>query len=116
MRYGLVYVLRCGDDVLLRQRPDKGLLGGMMEFPGTKWGDKLPPALTGAPSPRNWEKCDAQVRHVFTHFELYLDVYKSDSPDKDVDGIWAPLDKISDYALPTVMTKALKIALANNKT
>ena len=116
MRYGLVYVLRSGDDVLLRQRPDKGLLGGMMEFPGTDWGDKLPTALTDAPSPRNWEKCETQVRHVFTHFELYLDVYKAETPDKDIDGVWAPLEKISDYALPTVMTKALKIALANNKT
>ena len=116
VRYGLVYVLRSGDDVLLRQRPDKGLLGGMMEFAGTQWGDKLPPALTDAPSPRNWEKCETQVRHVFTHFELYLDVYKAETPDKDIEGSWAPLDKMSDYALPTVMTKALKIALANNKT
>jgi len=110
VRYGIVYVLRSGEDVLLRQRPDKGLLGGMMEFPGSAWGDQPLPDLTDAPVPRNWEKCDGQVRHIFTHFELYLDVFKSDSPDKDVEGIWAPLTEISDYALPTVMKKALKIA------
>ncbi len=111
VRYGNIYVLKSGGKVLMHQRPDKGLLGGMLGFPGTDWGDKMPAALEGAPSPRNWEKCDDTVRHVFTHFELYLDVYRSETRTQKLDGIWADLENIRDYALPTVMTKALKIAL-----
>ena len=111
IRYGNIYVLKSGGKVLMHQRPDKGLLGGMLGFPGTDWGDKKPAALEGAPSSRNWEKCDETVRHVFTHFELYLDAYHSETASPDIDGIWAELENIGDYALPTVMTKALKIAL-----
>ena len=109
-RYGNIYVLKSGGSVLMHQRPDKGLLGGMLGFPGTNWGDTPPAALEGAPSPRNWEKCEDKVRHVFTHFELYLDVYRSETSDQKIEGIWAALDNIADYALPTVMKKALKIA------
>ena len=36
-RYGAVFILINDDKVFLRQRPDSGLLGGMMEFPGTLW-------------------------------------------------------------------------------
>ena len=109
-RYGAVYVLTHKEKVLLRQRPDKGLLGGMMEFPGSHWGGTPPPPLDGAPSERNWEKCKTRVRHVFTHFELYLDVYRAESSSPHIDGVWAVLENITDYALPTVMKKALKIA------
>jgi len=38
LRYGAVFVLMSEGKVLLRRRPDKGLLGGMMGFPGTEWG------------------------------------------------------------------------------
>lgn len=109
-RYGNIYVLKSSDSVLMLQRPDNGLLGGMLGFPGTEWSNTAPPALDGAPSPRNWEKCDDEVRHVFTHFELYLDVYRSETPEQDLEGIWVELTRISDYALPTVMKKALKIS------
>ena len=109
-RYGTVYVLSYGGKILLRQRPDKGLLGGMMEFPGSEWGDTQSPALKGAPNERNWEKCESRVRHVFTHFELFLDVYRAESSSPDIDGVWVPLESINNYALPTVMKKALKIA------
>lgn len=119
VRKGAVFVTLNNGRILLRRRPDKGLLGGMMGFPTTQWGD-LPSAddiRSAAPFDRNWEKLDASVRHVFTHFELHLDVYRAEisSVDRGVmktDGvnIWALLDEIDDYALPTVMRKALKIA------
>jgi len=110
VRYGAVFVLQCSDNILLRQRPDKGLLGGMMGFPGTEWGEKPANPLTSAPSKRNWEKCEGEVRHVFTHFELRLDVYLAETTDKNVEGVWVPLKNISNYALPTVMKKVLRLA------
>ncbi len=37
-RHGVAFwIEREGGFVLLRRRPEKGLLGGMMEFPSTPW-------------------------------------------------------------------------------
>ncbi|WP_371396173.1 A/G-specific adenine glycosylase [Fretibacter rubidus] len=118
VRHGAAFVLRSGDAVLLHRRPDTGLLGGMMGFPGTEWGPKPKDDVIRAaePTPRNWEQSAVEVRHVFTHFELRLSVFHSEIAAElrgeatgDV-AIWAPLDRIKDYALPTVMTKVLKAA------
>ena len=99
-----------GDKVLLRQRPDKGLLGGMMGFSGTDWGDKPSNPLAFAPIERNWGKCEGEVKHIFTHFELKLDVYRAEAADNLAKGVWAQLTDISDYALPTVMKKVLTVS------
>ncbi len=37
MRRGACFWLTRGEEVWLRRRPEKGLLGGMMEVPGTPW-------------------------------------------------------------------------------
>lgn len=113
-RFGSVFVLMTPKHILLERRPDKGLLGGMMGFPGSEWGDKLQDPLIGAPVERNWEHKKPQVKHVFTHFELRLEVYISHiSGISKVDGDWALLADIDNYALPTVMKKVLKVALEN---
>ncbi|WP_026941892.1 A/G-specific adenine glycosylase [Hellea balneolensis] len=112
VRHGAAFVLRHDECVLLRRRPDKGLLGGMMGFPGTDWGDIPTEPLKSAPINRNWEKCETVVKHVFTHFELRLDVYRAEAMDKSVNGVWAPLKDIKDFALPTVMKKILSVSNA----
>ena len=52
VRLGLAFVaLREDGSVLLRRRPEAGLLGGMLEVPSTEWGETLPPvkeALRGS--------------------------------------------------------------------
>lgn len=118
VRYGAAFVLRSDEAVLLERRKDKGLLGGMMGFPGTSWGERPENALDNAPLDdacvgRNWEKCLGEVRHVFTHFELRLSVYRAQIAEPTKDGIWAPLEDIKTYALPTVMSKVLMLALAD---
>ena len=110
VRYGAAFVLISGNNVLLRQRPDKGLLGGMMGFPGTEWGPKPDDPLAFAPVKRNWEKCQGEVRHIFTHFELRLDVYRTEQKDMCLEGVWASLEDIGDFALPTVMKKVLVLS------
>ena len=82
-----------------------------MGFPGTEWGEPPADPLSAAPLERNWEKIDGHVRHIFTHFDLRLDVYAAEiSPRPDMDGVWAELSKIETYALPTVMKKVLKLS------
>ncbi len=46
-RLGSVFYVRRGAEVLVRTRPDKGLLGGMTEFPGSAWTAEGDPARRG---------------------------------------------------------------------
>ena len=114
-RYGAVFFLEDEGAVLLRQRPDKGLLGGMMELPGTDWTEEKPSVdqwLKQAPLKRNWEAVDDQIVHVFTHFTLKLQIFRSVGAYK-TDGVRVHLDDLSNHALPTVMMKAINVAGAS---
>ncbi len=60
-------------DVLLRKREDKGLLGGMWEFPSTPWEATKPNKgvlKRHAPAPLRWIAGAKPVSHVFSHFKL----------------------------------------------
>src|SRR5215467_15032303 len=37
LRRGAAFVVTRGDELLVRSRPEKGLLGGMTEVPGSEW-------------------------------------------------------------------------------
>ena len=62
--------------VLLRTRPERGLLGGMSEVPTTGWTARFDGETTekAAPFPANWRRA-GQISHVFTHFSLELEVF-----------------------------------------
>jgi len=85
----------------------------MMGFPGSPWRETgQEPPLTHAPMPRNWERCAGTVRHIFTHFDLRLTVYRaeiaaSEKPDIE-NGEWVLRRDIKNYALPSVMTKVYR--------
>lgn len=116
VRRGAAYVaVAPGGAVLLRRRQEKGLLAGMSEVPTTGWtarqdGDCGPQA---APFEADWTSTGTIV-HVFTHFELRLDVYRADveSPDPIAGGWWTPESDLAGEALPTVMKKAITSAIA----
>ncbi len=119
MRFGIAFIaLREDGTVLLRRRPDKGLLGGMMEVPSTEWVEMLPAArdaMRTAPVKGDWWKVPSTVRHVFTHFELELVVYRAVVPEETSLTFWAdsarcrwvPRRKLDGEALPSVMKKVL---------
>jgi A/G-specific adenine glycosylase len=116
-RHGVVFwTMRADGAVLLRRRPESGLLGGMMEVPSTDW--RAEPwrdgeALASAPVKAQWRSLDGVVRHGFTHFELDLSVLagRVNGPAAKT-GIWCPVDRLSDHALPTLMKKVVQHALA----
>jgi A/G-specific adenine glycosylase len=114
-RYGIAFWARRPDgQVLLRRRPDKGLLGGMMEIPSTDWRAarwSLAEAGSAAPAKGDWRLLDGEVRHVFTHFALELAVATATVRDARDAGIWCPVDRLSAHALPTVMKKVARHAL-----
>jgi A/G-specific adenine glycosylase len=52
------------------------------------------------------------VRHGFTHFELELQLVVGQARDRTTGGdVWCPVDRLSDYALPTLMKKVVHHAL-----
>jgi len=126
LRRGIVFwLVRGGREVLVRKRPAKGLLGGLMELPSTGWAE-VPPTLAEAecqaPLAARWRALPGIVRHVFTHFELELTVLAgsvgetTEGPGGVNEGEthrWCRLDRLSDLALPTLMKKVVAHALAH---
>jgi A/G-specific adenine glycosylase len=94
--------------VLLRRRPERGLLGGMMEVPSTEWleaGWTTDAARAAAPLSADWTALPGLVRHTFTHFHLELEVVAAHVAAGSADGVWSLPDKFGEHALPTVMKK-----------
>lgn len=104
-------------NVLLRRRPPKGLLGGMLEVPSSPWVEGEPALnLADAPVRANWEKSPVQATHGFTHFGLTLDVYVTRGhAEEGVAGVWWPLETIAEAGLPTVMRGILDAAAADDE-
>ncbi len=113
----IVRTFEDGPHVLLRRRPDKGLLGGMMEVPCYGWDLAAAPHNTDAPASARWIEA-APVKHTFTHFQLEMRVYAAaavqgqEADDaRDFGGEWAALPGLPQYALPSIMRKAVAAGL-----
>jgi len=120
LRRGAAFVaLRADGCVLLRQRPEKGLLGAMTEVPGSEWAHDfdVASALSAAPRLRakeRWRRVPGVVTHVFTHFPLELAVFAAQVPraTKATSGArWVKVYDLAGEALPNVMRKVLAHAL-----
>jgi len=120
LRRGAAFVVTRGDQLLVRTRPEKGLLGGMTEVPTSHWiaaqDDKA--ARTQAPALRGvarWHRKTGVVTHVFTHFPLELVVYTANvaARARAPEGMrWVPISTLGDEALPNVMRKVIAHGLA----
>jgi A/G-specific adenine glycosylase len=115
LRRGAAFVITRGDELLVRTRPEKGLLGGMTEVPTSDWlaaqddkaALKQAPALKGV---ARWHRKTGVVTHVFTHFPLELVVYTASVPARAraPEGMrWVPIATLRDEALPNVMRKVI---------
>jgi len=115
-RYGIAFwTVSTAGRVLLRRRPENGLLGGMMEVPGTPWTEA--PVATGlshAPLAADWQPLPGEVNHTFTHFHLTLSVLAAEDVAEFApgdDAVWCRPEQFADHALPTVMKKVVRHAL-----
>jgi A/G-specific adenine glycosylase len=123
VRRGIAFVaLRSDGAVLLRERPLKGLLGGMLETPSSPWEEARPDensVESYAPVAASWTKVSGIVEHTFTHFHLELTVHRAEvsleaklaeaaSPERCR---WLKLRELSGAALPSVMRKVIIHAL-----
>ena len=116
VRRGAAFVAVRAEDgaVLLVKRPDKGLLGGMAGVPTTHWTVRADgeTGVDAAPFPAVWI-ARGTVSHVFTHFELRLDVYTATVDGRMTAGAgwWSTQHALSGEALPSVMKKAIIAAM-----
>jgi A/G-specific adenine glycosylase len=112
-RTGQVWLGRRADGaILLERRPDKGLLGGTLGFPGSGWDG----SNADAPAAGNWAEV-GMVRHTFTHFHLDLTVLTADlahniAPHR---GEFHGPNAVSAQDLPTLMRKAHDLVWADTK-
>jgi A/G-specific adenine glycosylase len=107
-RRGYAYWLSRADGaVLLRRRPEKGLLGGMMEVPGSEWVEKLPEDK--APLKANWRRLAGKVEHTFTHFHLEITMLAATVEDAvpPPHCRWVDVQDVDGEALPSVMRKVI---------
>ena len=118
LRRGAAFVvLRQDGAVLVRKRKEEGLLGGMMEVPGTEWSAEFDASTAFSFAPRfhdepgpAWRRLDGEVRHVFTHFPLELAVFVASVGAKaraPRDCRFLAQEEIASAALPTLMLKVL---------
>ena len=115
------FALRHDGAVLLRRRPDKGLLGGMMEVPSSGWDGGRDADASGASAPfaGPWRLLPGQVRHTFTHFHLELAVYclelNGGAGSMIGHGLedwrWVARRDLAGEALPSLMRKVVAHAL-----
>lgn len=111
IRHGIAYVARRIDGAyLLETRPDKGLLGGMLGWPGSDWTEDTP--VPAPPIRAEWKDTGAQARHTFTHFHLRIDVKTALVPmDRTPDvGEFIDPETFSPSDLPTVMRKVFDLS------
>jgi A/G-specific adenine glycosylase len=119
LRHGLAFwMMRTDGCVALTRRPPKGLLGGMMEVPGSDWRATPWKAKDAVyPVKATWRELPGLVLHTFTHFRLEVTVHAADLTKAQAEKLgkdvtWTPLDKIGKAGLPSVMAKMAKHAMA----
>jgi len=120
VRHGTLYLAQRTDGAwLLETRPDKGLLGGMLGWPGSDWLDIATERPAGRPPVTAcWRDLAGEVRHTFTHFHLILSVRTARvgpkvQPER---GDFVARQDFRPSDLPTVMRKAFDLSQSAHVT
>jgi A/G-specific adenine glycosylase len=114
-------VIKNDGKVLLNQRPPKGLLGGLWEFPNWKIKEKQRSRLSLRL--RNHIKKDIEItanvkefigtfRHTFSHFKLTLHAYHCQSTDGKGKGKWVPIQSLHLFPMSR-MHRRIALQLSN---
>jgi len=120
LRRGAAFVVvRADGRVLLRRRPEQGLLASMMEVPGSAWTHDFDENVARRSAPRlggkvQWRRLHGVVHHVFTHFPLEVAVFVTQVPPATrapTGARWVEINELAHEALPNVMRKVLAHAL-----
>ncbi|MEK7747740.1 MAG: A/G-specific adenine glycosylase [Nitrospirota bacterium] len=97
-------IIYSGKKVLIKKRPEKGLLGGLWEFPGGKFiGDGEINALVEKEIGQcvSLSPLDVKIQHAFTHFKMTLHLFSGAVKKRTVSDPalkWVSILELSDYA------------------
>ena len=98
-----VFLLRSpGGRIALRKRPDKGILAGLWEYPsvsGTLTGKEAAEWLTGQELTFDHLEKGRSRKHVFTHVEWHMTVWKAECRQENPVFTW-----VTEHELETVCT------------
>lgn len=112
-KFGFVFwVENDQGDIWIRKRENR-LLKGLMEIPSTSWETQqvdMEEAIANSPWPEHfWTKSIGQIKHIFTHFELSLNIIKTKAASLNAEnGFWCASKDLKNYAFPTLMHKIIK--------
>lgn len=108
-------VIRRDGKILLAQRPQNGLLGGLWEFPGGKQepGESLPDCLKREIQEELGTEIEVgefvgEFRHAYTHFKITLHAFECrllDGEPRPVEAqavYWAGMDELGDFPMGKV--------------
>lgn len=112
-------IVRDGDRILIRRRPDKGLLASLWEFPGGEKidGETLEESLAihlrdGLGITVKAESLFAQVEHTFSHLQWDMRVYEcalvSGTVRETEDIRWVAISDLEQFAFPVAHSKVVK--------
>jgi A/G-specific adenine glycosylase len=114
-------ILQRHNRVLIRQRPDHGLLGGLWEFPGDTRREQetieecLQRNLSGlTDAPARVERAFDAVPHVFSHFTMTLRGYLCRCEDEKhtlpvtSENRWVAREELSGYAFPKAFQRLIE--------
>lgn len=110
VRYGISYIVTDKQGrILMKQRPEKGLLGGLWGFADTEWRDtKWSEAEIKKHAPLKTKPTTlSPITHVFTHFKLIITPVTLQG-GKELQGTWFARNKLP--AMATLHKKLLAAA------
>jgi A/G-specific adenine glycosylase len=114
-RHTAMLVITDRDKVLLEQRPDSGIWGGLLSLPEADCPAGMEPGFAQAVAPFGVaDSCERlqPFSHVFTHFKLHVSPYRvrlARRLDLAAQGnhVWYQADKLRDAPLPAPVKKLL---------
>ncbi len=122
--FGLAVLARHDGRLLVRRRPERGLLGGMLEFPNRELGEEDDPSRIAADelaslapwtASRGTPESLGTVEHAFTHFRATYHVYlfgpnepiiKSTGP---MQAQWLDVRETDEVALPVAQQRVARL-------
>jgi A/G-specific adenine glycosylase len=107
-RRGFAYVAQTTSGAwVMERRADKGLLGGMLGWPGSPWDET---AQHTPPFAADWTEV-GEIKHTFTHFHLFLRVMVTPAVENTPEALLTlGANEFQPSDLPTVMRKVFDVA------
>lgn len=112
-RRGRTFWIEREGNVWLVTRPAQGMLAGMRALPDDGWSAQRDGSGKAPFSGRG--QVLGEVRHIFTHAALTLEVVRLEATPSG-NGEWWPVSEIARAGLPTLFAKAVGLALASGET